>query len=630
MEPEGVERKLTAILAADVVGYSRLMEADDEATVRTLKAHREVIDDLIARHRGRIVGTAGDSVLAEFASPVEAVRCAVSIQRNLGKRNAALPEDRRMRFRIGINLGDVIVDGEQIYGDGVNVAARLEGLAEAGGVCISGSVHQQVRKSLSLGYAYAGEQKVKNITEPVPVYRVAIDGAAGLRGSRTTRWRLVASGAVVAVLLAAGGAALWYVEPRPSPPPPGAVPEEGAALALPDKPSIAVLPFVNMSGDAEQEYFSDGMTEDIITDLSKVSGLFVIARNSVFTYKGRAVRPESVSRELGVRYVLEGSVRKVGDRVRITAQLIDATTGFHLWAERYDGDMKDIFALQDEITSKIVSALEVRLTPGERKALGRKTTDNLEAYDHYLRGLEYRRRSTREANSEARYMFERTIDLDPAYAPAYTELGWTYFMEWALLWSQDRLVLVRAFDLAQNAISMDESQASAHTLLSHVYLWKRRHADAIAEAEKAIAVAPNDDDGYSNMAEVLTWAGRPEEAIPFIERAMRLNPQYPVLYLWNLGHAYWLAGRNDEAVAALKRTIVRNPDWMPAHAYLCAIYGELGRHEEARSACAEIKRLNPGITLESVRQRLPYENAATVERFLRGLRNAGMTPATGS
>ncbi len=636
MEPLGVERKLTAILAADVVGYSRLMGADEEATVAMLKTYREVMDGFIARHRGRVVSTAGDSVLAEFASPVEAVRCAVSIQQELADRNAALPEDRRMRLRIGVNLGDVIVDGEQIYGDGVNVAARLEGLAEAGGVAISGSVYEQVRNRLSLGFRHTGEQKVKNIAEPVSVYSIDADrvtaspAAIASRAFWARRWRLPAAAAGVALLLAAAGAALWQLYPGPGPAAPGAAPGEGAALELPAKPSIAVLPFVNMSDDAEQEYFSDGMTEDLITDLFKISGLFVIARNSLFTYKGKALRPETVGRELGVRYVLEGSVRKAGDRVRITAQLIDAATGYQLWAERYDGDLRDIFTLQDGITEKIVAALAVELTPGERGRLGRKSTDNLEAYDYFLRGLEYRRRGTREANAEARYLFEKTIDLDPGFAAAYTMLGMTYLVEWALLWSQDPIVLERAFDLAQNAISMDDSQASAHMLLSRAYLWKRRYDDAIAEAEKAIAVDPNDADGYSVMAQMLTWAGRPREAFAFIEKAMRLNPQYPVIYLWNLGHADWLTGRLEEAIVALKRAVVRNPDWMPAHAYLCVVYSELDRIDEAGAECAEVRRLSPGATVEDVEQRLPYQEPATLERFLDGLRKAGLPQATDS
>ncbi|MFQ6078772.1 MAG: adenylate/guanylate cyclase domain-containing protein, partial [Thermodesulfobacteriota bacterium] len=351
-----MERKLTAILSADVKGYSRLMGEDEVATIRTLTAYREVMAALIQKHRGRVVDSPGDNLLAEFASVVDAVECAVEVQQELKARNAELPPDRRMEFRIGINLGDVVVEGERIYGDGVNIAARLEGLAEGGGICISGTAYDQVEGKLSLGYEYLGEHAVKNIKKPVRVYRVEPEPVA----------------------LGVGMRAEEELVP----------PEKPGALELPDKPSIAVLPFLNMSGDPEQEYFSDGITEDLITDLSKVSGLFVIARNSAFTYKGKSAKVEQVGRELGVRYVVEGSVRRAGDRVRITAQLVDAETGYHLWTERYDRDLKDIFDLQDEVTQKIVAALKVKLTRRELELLERKYTDNPEAYDCYLRGWE--------------------------------------------------------------------------------------------------------------------------------------------------------------------------------------------------------------------------------------------------
>ncbi len=346
MEPTGVKRKLAVILAADVEGYSRLMGADEEATFKTLSAYREIIDGLIARHDGRIVGTAGDSVLAEFGSAVEAVRCAVEIQRELEKRNAELPEDRKMHFRIGVNLGDVMVEGDNLLGDGVNVAARLEGLAEPGGICLSGMVHQSIEGKLDLAFADLGEQQVKNIAKPVRAYKVLVEPGAA-------------------------AATVSGPQPRRSP--------------VPDKPSIAVLPFINMSADPEQEYFSDGITEDLITDLAKISGLFVASRNAVFRYKGEAVEPQRVSQELGVRYVLEGSVRKAGDRVRISAKLIDPPTGYHVWAERYDRVLTEVFALQDEITAKIVTALEVKLPEGEQEQVARRYTENLEAYDYFLR-----------------------------------------------------------------------------------------------------------------------------------------------------------------------------------------------------------------------------------------------------
>jgi adenylate cyclase len=388
-----MERKLTAILSADVKGYSRLMGEDEEATIRTLTTYREVMTSLIVQHRGRVVDSPGDNLLAEFASVVDAVRCAVEIQRELKVRNTDLPDHRKMEFRIGINLGDVVVEGEKIYGDGVNIAARLEGLADGGGICISGIVYDQVENKLNflnLRYEYVSEQTVKNIAKPVPVYRVQLESdaaalTASLPGLRQAQHERRVNQDPIALSQSKGD----------------------RTLSLPDKPSLAVLPFANLSGDPEQEYFSDGITEDLITDLSKLSGLFVISRNSAFLYKGKIIKPAQVSQELGVRYMLEGSVRKSGNRVRISAQLIDTTTGYHLWAERYDRELQDIFAVQDEVTEKIVAALQVKLTEGEQQRLQRPPTNNLDAYEHFLRGLEYYWHRTREANAQARQMFER-------------------------------------------------------------------------------------------------------------------------------------------------------------------------------------------------------------------------------
>ncbi len=589
--PARIERKLAAILSADVKGYSRLMGEDEVATIRTLTTYREVMSTFIRQYRGRVIDSPGDNLLAEFASVVDAVQGAVETQRELQARNADLPPERKMEFRIGINLGDVIVEGERIYCDGVNIAARLEGLAEAGGICISGIVYDQVETKLNflnLGYEYLGAQSVKNITKPVPVYRVQIKSE---RSSSTARGK----------------------DEIPSP-----------ILALPDKPSIAVLPFANMSGDPEQEYFSDGITEDLITDLSKLSGLFVISRNSVFLYKGKAVKPEQVSKELGVRYMLEGSVRKAGSRVRITAQLIDATTGYHLWAERYDGELQDIFALQDEVTQKIVAALEVKLTEGEQGRLGRAPTDSLEAYDCFLRGLEYHAQRTQEANAQARQLFERAITLDPRFAAAYALLGRTYLMEVVYQWNQDPQTQEKIFALGQQAVVLDDSQPTAHETLGLAYLGKKQHAQAIAEAEKAVALDPNYADAYVTLAEILSFAGRPQEAIDLVEQAMRLNPRYPFSYLWALGHAYRLVGRLPEAITALKRVVMRNPDRITAHVLLAVIYSELGREEEARVEVTEILRISPHYSLEVVRQRIPYKDLAVLERQVAALRKAGL------
>ncbi len=600
---ERVERKLAAILSADVQGYSRLMGEDEEATLRTLTAYREVIDTLIHQHRGRIVGTAGDSVLVEFASVMDAVRCAVDVQNQLQVKNADLPVQRRMEFRIGINLGDVMVEGEQIYGDGVNIAARLENLAEAGGICIAGTVYDQVENKLALSYEYLGEQTVKNIAKPVRVYRVVMGaGAASDPVGAAPRGRPTSGQpSVVAPTIFQPG------------------------LPLPDKPSIAVLPFVNMSSDPEQEYFSDGITEDLMTDLSRLSGLFVIARNSTFTYKGKAVKVEEVGRELGVRYVLEGSVRKAGNRLRITAQLVDATTSHHLWAERYDRDLKDIFALQDEIRQKIMTALKVKLTPEEQERFKRAPTDNLEAYDYYLRGMEYLVRFTKETHVQARRMFEQAIELDPMYAAAYAGLGWTYTWEWVYQWSQGPQIIEQALTLAQRAIALDDSLPGAHNILGVVYLWGRKqHERAIVEAERAIALNPNSAEGYVTLGSTLMFAGKPEEAIGLLAKAMRFNPHYPATYLSMLGQAYRLTGQYEEGIAAYQRALSRNPNFLPAHIGLAVIYSEISREGEARAEAAEVLRVSPNYSLEVARQRIPFKDPAVLERTLANLRKAGL------
>jgi adenylate cyclase len=538
-----VERKLAAIFSTDVKGYSRLMGDDEVATIHTLTAYREVMATLIQQHRGRVVDSPGDNLLAEFPSVVEAVQCAVAIQRELRVRNAELPPSRRMEFRIGLNLGDVITEGERIYGDGVNIAARLEGLAEAGGLCISGTVYDQIKTKLALGYEDLGAQAVKNITEPVRVYRVQLEPGAAVPALREQEekavgeagrplpqqegaarrvlalsWRKSVLALVGLLLLLSGGVTVWHLAFRP-PSPSSMVPAEKApTVALPETPSIVVLPFVNLSSDPEQEYFSDGITEDLTSRLSKLAGLRVISRNSAFTYKGKAVKVQDVSQELGVRYVLEGSVRKAGDQVRITAQLIDATTDQHLWAERYDRPLTDIFALQDALVHKMVTTLQLQLSVREYGILVRKTRENLEAYDAFLRGLTYFYRNTREANAQARQTFEHAVALDPTYAEAYAFLGSTYRMEWAGRWSQDPQVLERAIELAQKALALDDTQSWAYVVLSWIYLDKRQLEPALAEMERAIALEPSHAHSYAVRGQILLFMGRLEEALRSVER----------------------------------------------------------------------------------------------------------------
>ncbi len=450
-----MERKLTAILCADVFGYSRLMGENEEATLRTLSSHRKLIDSLIEQHHGRFVNSAGDSVLAEFASVVNAVQCAVEIQTTLKAENANIPPERRMEFRIGVNLGDVMVDGEQIYGDGVNVAARLESLADPGGISISGTVHEQVRDKLALRYEDLGEQEVKNIARPVRVWRVLTEPARGERLSTSTQRvpRKYVRGGIFSLaglaILAAVIVFVQHISLRAPTTTASIPPAQKPALPLPNIPSIAVLPFTNMSGDPQQEYFSDGLTDDLITDLSRGPGIFVIASTSTFTYKGKPVKVQEVGRELGVKYVLEGSVRKAGDEVRIDVQLVDATTGAELWAERYDRPLRDIFSLQDEIVRRIVTTLNLQLTLWEEHGiLARKRTDNLDAYDDFLRGLEYFWSSPKEA----RQMFEKAIELDPKYADAYAWLGYNYCVGWIFLLSPDPNALDRALQFAHGAL----------------------------------------------------------------------------------------------------------------------------------------------------------------------------------
>ncbi len=579
-----MERRLTAILAADVVGYSRLMEADEAGTLAALKSLRsELIDPQIAEHHGRVVKLMGDGALVEFASVVDAVACAVAIQGEMADRKDRTPSDRRIELRIGVHLGDIIVEGEDIYGEGVNVAARLEGLAEPGGTCLSGDAYRQVRGKVEANFEDLGEREVKNLAEPLRVYRIATEG-------------------------------------------PSLSPSQGMNRPLPasDKPSIAVLPFVNMSDDPKQEYFSDGITEDLITDLSKISALSVVSRNAVFIYKGKAVNPANVSQELGVQYVLEGSVRKADDRVRITAQLIDPTTGYHTWAERYDRDLTDIFALQDEITEKIVAALEVKLTAGEQGQVASRYTDNLEAYDYFLRGRAYQARATKESTAQAREMFERAIELAPSFAGAYAILSHTHFRDWRNQWSEDPQALERAFEAAKKAVALDDSLPLARSYLAWIYVFRKQYEKAIAEGKRAISLDPNFAEGYARLGQILIIAGRPQEGIDLVNKAMRIDLHYPWNYLFFLGNAYYAMEKYDEAIVALKRCITRNPNLMGSNLMLAVIHSELGRKEEAQAELAETLRISPRASVEGQRERMPFKDQAVLERYLEALRKAGL------
>ena len=624
-----VKRKLTAILSADVKGYSRLMGEDEESTAHTLSSYKEVIAGLIQHHHGRVVDAPGDNVLAEFASVVDAVRCAVGIQKELKTRNAELPDNRRMEFRIGINLGDVIEEGERIYGDGVNIAARLESLADAGGICVSGTAFDQVKNKLNLGYKYLGEQTVKNIVEPVRVYLVLMEPeAAGKvieeKTVKPRRWQRAALVVVVILVVVATAFAVWRLYLRPTPPIEVAS-KEKMAFPLPDKPSIAVLPFLNMSGDPKQEFLCDGITEDIITALSKVPMLFVIARNSTFTYRGKPVKVNQISEELGVQYVLEGSVQKSDNRVRITAQLIDALSGHHIWAERYDRDLKDIFALQDDVTRNILTAMQVKITEGEQALYRDKGIRNLNCYLKLLEGKNYLNRGDIEGNNLARRMGEETLVMCPESSSAYGLLAITHMMDyWHGSGKSPQESIEKAIDLARKAIALDDAYAHPHGLLSFLYSIKREYEKALAEGERAVALDPNGADVYAWYAMSLTFAERSEEAIPLFQKAIRLNPFGPTWYFFDLGNALLIAERYEEAVSAYKKALQRSPDNLLAHVLLVATCSMMGREKEARAEAAEVLRINPKFSLDYFAKRLPFKDQKVTDNLVHALRKAGL------
>jgi TolB-like protein/class 3 adenylate cyclase len=605
----------------DIVGFSRQMGTNEARTLQLLDLHNQIIQQAVTEHHGHVIKTIGDAFLVEFPSVVNAIQCAQHSQAQLRRHNAENEKTEQIHVRIGIHLGDIVQKDGDVFGDGVNIASRLQTLAEPDTICISDVVYRDVAKKLDLGTVVSlGKPKLKNIAERFQVYALLPEKPAGfhqrlqVQRLKLKQWRRPLQGAALLVLLASAGLiGRYFYVPTP------------AGLPLPDKPSIAVLPFVNMSGDPDQEYFSDGITEDITADLSKISNLFVIARNSAFTYKGKATRVQDVGRELGVRYVLEGSVRRSDDRVRITAQLVDATRGQHLWSERYDRPPRDLFALQDEITQQIVSNLNAEVMQAELERVRRTPTENLTAYDYYLRGIEYRNRLTKEANVQARQMVEKAIELDPQFAMAYAFLGWNYYLEWIWQWSPDPQALGQASALAQKAIASDDSLADAHTLLGIVHLYKnRQYEQAIAEGERAIVLNLNYAFGYFALAETMNFAGKPEEAMGLAEKAMRLDPRWREWYVYEVGLACYLTRRYEEAITALKSALARYPNHLGAHRHLAAVYSALGREEEARAETAEVLRISPNYSLESARQRLPFKDPAILERQLAALRKTGL------
>jgi adenylate cyclase len=653
----GAERQLTAILAVDVAGYSRLVENDEEGTLTQWKAHwHGLIQPKIKEFHGRIVRVIGDGVLVEFASVVDAVRGAVEVQRGMAERNAEVPHDKRIEFRMGINFGELIIDGGDFWGDAVNIAARLEALAEPGGICVSGRVQEDVKGKLDIVFEDAGEHKLKNIARPVRVYRIRTgSGVPALpdigRKPRAARSRLRVGLVAVALLVLLGG--VWQLVSRPfflS----RVFREVQAPALLPDKRSIAVLPFLNMSSDPEQEYFSDGMTEDLITELSRLTGLFVIARNSVFTFKGRAVKAQQVSQELGVRYVIEGSVRKANNRIRITAQLIDGNTGYHMWAQSYDRDLQDVFAVQGEIARRITSAMAVKLTKEEEKLMGRPYTSSEVAWEYFMRGAELYRRFTPKDNAHARDLFEKAIDLDPEFARAYANLAATHRQDSNGRWSQDPQssedlayrMAQKALELARKELEPKPSLPFALEQMGWVLLYREKFEEARQAAEEAVQRNPNYADGYALWAHVLVYSGEPEEALHKSQEAIDRNPIYPFFYDYHRGQAYYVWGvltsaqdpnasrqHFEKAEPYLREALRKNNNFRPARSYLVAVLSELGRKDEAvaemnislekgEPLVKILKSGNQQLADEHIRTLTPYSNLEIRDRLAIAWREA--------
>jgi adenylate cyclase len=585
-------RKIAAILAADVVGFSRLTGADEDRTLARLRALRsDLIDPTIAVHNGRVVKRTGDGALVEFRSVVEAVRCAIEVQNGMVERNVGLPPERRIDFRIGIHLGDIVEESDgDLMGDGVNIAARLEGIAKPGTICLSEDAYRQVKARLNLAVSDLGATQLKNIADPIRVYALEVGTPANGKP------------------VAQGGLA---TQPPAQP-------------AMLDKPSIAVLAFNNMSGDPEQEYFSDGISEDIITDLSKLSELHVIARNSTFTYKGKPVDVKQVGRDLGVRYVLEGSVRKAGNRVRVTGQLIDAESGAHIWADRFDRDLTDIFAVQDELTREIIAALKIKLSDAEKVLMAGSGTKNVEAHDFFLRGRELVAGNKRDRTMfvEANTCLRRAIELDPSFAGPYAALAWAYIMDYQNRWSDtpDKS-MDQAERLLDEAIARDDNDPFVHYVAALYGLWKKDYQRWAHEADRALSLNPNY--GHAHLARGLVhiYTGEPAKGIPYIERAMRLDPAQQQ-YRHFLGTAYFVAGKYETAAVVLKDRIAMTPTTDLSRSILASALGHLGRKEEARQVWQELKQINPRYSYVDHFGRLPFRDPADIDRLIDGLRKA--------
>ena len=620
-EQRNLERKLTAILYSDIVGYSRLTEQDEEGTHQLVSAYLDAMSQAIVHHNGKVVHYAGDAVLADFSTVIDALSCAADIQRDLAARNARQAADRVVQFRIGINLGDVIVDRDDIYGEGVNAAARLESLADPGGICISESVRSTAGHKLPFAYEFLGEQTVKNIAEPIRAYRVLLDpGAAASKPVKSVRWQMAA--AIIILVLVVTALTLfvrdrWAVVPQ-------IVEPEG--LALPDTASIAVLPFVNTGNEAEYSYFSDGITDDLITDLSSISDLLVIARNSTFQYKGKAVDVKKVARDLGVHYVLEGSVRRSGDRVRVNTQLIDGVTGGQIWAERYDGELKDVFNLQDRITEKIISALALKLTDQDQANLASAETTNPAAYDEYLKGLAFRWTISRESFAQAEKHFLKALEFDPDFARAHASLALLYFQSSQQNWHENSGSQTAGWVRARRELdaAMVEPTPLAFSLRSTMYLHNRRFEKAIADAERAISLNPGNATGFLALAEALSFSGKSTEAIENAKKALRRDPNFPAPYLFVEGRALFDLQRYAESIAVLERAVAANPGNYSPLIFILASHGLLEQPEDAQETLKQLNALLKKdrlseFTLSKLSNRWPYADRASLDHLKSGL-----------
>jgi adenylate cyclase len=627
MVSEGFKRKLTAILSADAVGYSRLMRKDEEATVRDIASHRILIAEIIQQHNGRVIDSPGDNILAEFASVVDAVNSAIKIQKEIKKSNKDTPEDRRMEFRIGINLGDVIEEEERIYGDGVNIAARLEGLASAGGIAISGTVYEHIKEKLTLGYHYLGKQDVKNISEPVRVYRVLTDPGSEGKVVGDKRYsnaviRKWAVGIIAALIIVSGGLLAWVfhlnqsrkIEP---------VSMEKLAFPLPEKPSLTVLPFKDLSGDQSQQYLANGATDAVRIALARVPNLFVIDHNSSSLYKDKDLKVKQVAEELGVRFVIEGSVQLSRETIRINAKLIDAIAGSYIWAETFDRQQEELLALQDEISQRIANELEVQLTEGEQARIWFRQTDNLEAYRQFRIGKEHYRKRNKRDNITARKLYEQAILLDPEFAEAECHLGFTYIQDALNGWTKNRKAAFdQASKLAQQAIKHDPNYPHAYALLGSVYLWQGERKKALELITRSIELEPNYAGNIAMQALTLVYLEVPGEALDAIESAMRLNPYYPPWYLGVLGRSYLLLDRYDEAIKAFENRKKRSKSLL--NMVELAIANILaGRDEPAKEIANRILKKKPKFALKKLSMYFQYENPKTQKRFLTAAQKAG-------